>query len=383
MIYFDNAATSFPKPEEVIAAMKDYFFHVGGNTGRSAHQAALKASEIVFETREVLAKLFNISDSSRIVFTKNATEALNFAIYGFLEKGDQVITTSLEHNSVMRPLRHLEIIGKIKLFIVSANDKGIIEPKDFEKILKREKIKLVVVNHASNVTGTIAPIKEIARTAHKYGSTILIDAAQTAGVVNIDVNEDEIDMLAFTGHKSLFGPQGTGGLYIREGIELEPLIRGGTGSNSEEEIQPDFLPDKLESGTPNTIGIAGLGAGVKYVLRKGISEIHQKEAELTECFIKEAEKIERVILYGPRETTKRVAVVSFNITGLTPSEVAYILDQEFGIACRPGLHCAPAAHKTIGTFPQGTVRFSFGYFNNISEIETGIKALHKISRRCV
>jgi cysteine desulfurase family protein len=383
MIYFDNAATSFPKPEEVFTAMKDYFFHVGGNTGRSAHKAALKASEIVFETREALAKLFNISDSSRIVFTKNATEALNFAIYGFLEKGDQVITTSLEHNSVMRPLRHLEKIGKIKLFIVPASDQGIIEPEDFEKILKRERIKLVVVNHASNVIGTIAPIKEIAKTAHRYGSVILIDAAQTAGVINIDVDEDEIDMLAFTGHKSLFGPQGTGGLFIREGIELEPLIRGGTGSNSEEEIQPNFLPDKLESGTLNTIGIAGLGAGIKYVLRKGISEIYQKEAELTECFIREVEKIEGVILYGPRETAKRVAVVSFNITGLSPSEVAYILDQEFGIACRPGLHCAPAAHQTIGTFPQGTVRFSFGYFNSLSDIETGIKALQKISRRCL
>ncbi|OPY58427.1 MAG: putative cysteine desulfurase [Pelotomaculum sp. PtaU1.Bin035] len=381
MIYFDNAATSFPKPKAVIEAMEEYFFNMGGSTGRSGHKMAIKASELVFNTREHLARLFNIKDSARIVFTKNVTESLNFAINGFLEKGDQVITTSLEHNSVMRPLRYLGQTGKIKIFIVLANQEGIVEPSAFENILKKEKIKLVVVNHASNVTGAITPVRAIAKIAYKYGSRILVDAAQTAGAFPINVIADNIDMLAFTGHKSLLGPQGTGGLYISEGIKLKPLIRGGTGSSSEKEIQPDFMPDQFESGTLNVIGLAGLGAGVKYILDQGVTKIRTEEMELTKIFIKEAEKIEGVKLYGPRDVNIKVSVVSFNISGYTPSEVAYILDNNFNLACRPGLHCAPSAHKTIGTFPQGTIRFAFGYFNTIEEIKKGLKALSQISNK--
>ncbi|OPX83849.1 MAG: putative cysteine desulfurase [Pelotomaculum sp. PtaB.Bin104] len=381
MIYSDNAATSFPKPKSVLEAMSDYFFNMGGNTGRSGHKKALEASELVFNTREYLAQLFNIKDSARIVFTKNVTESLNLALNGFLKKGDQVLTTSVEHNSVMRPLRYLEQTGTIKLFVVKANQAGIVDPAAFEDILRKEKIRLIVVSHASNVTGAVAPIGAIAKIARSYGSHTLIDAAQTAGAYPVDIAADGVDMLAFTGHKALLGPQGTGGLYIREGLEIEPLLRGGTGSNSEHEYQPELMPDKLESGTLNVIGLAGLGAGVKHVLEQGVTKIRQKEMDLTEHFIRNVAKIPGVRLYGPEDAGSRVSVVSLNITGCDPAEVAYILDRDFDIACRPGLHCAPSAHKTIGTFPQGTVRFSFGPFNNMEQINTSLKALAQISHK--
>lgn len=381
MIYFDNAATSFPKPKAVIEAMEDYFFNIGGSTGRSGHKMAIKASELVFNTRELLAQLFKIKDSARIIFTKNVTESLNIAINGFLEKGDRVATTSMEHNSVMRPLRYLEQRGQIKIFTVRANREGLVDPEAFTDILKKEKVKLVVVNHASNVTGSIAPINIISEIAHEYGSRMLVDAAQTAGAYPIDAASGDIDMLAFTGHKSLLGPQGTGGLYVREGIELSPIVRGGTGSNSEKEIQPDFLPDQFESGTLNIIGLAGLGAGVKYILEQGLTNIRQEEMKLTEMFIKEAEKIEGIELYGPGDMNNRVSVISFNIARYAPSTVAYLLDKHFNIACRSGLHCAPSAHATIGTRPQGTVRFAFGCFNNAAEVEKGLNALAEISSK--
>lgn len=379
MIYFDNAATSFPKPKAVIEAMTDYFYHVGGSTGRSGHRLAIKASELVFNTREMLARLFQIKDSARIVFTKNVTESLNIAINGFLTKGDQVITTSMEHNSVMRPLRYLEQLGQIKVFTIPGDREGLVDPQDFAAILKKEKIKLVIVNHASNVTGSIAPIDAIGAIARRYGSRLLVDAAQTAGAYPLDVPAADIDLLAFTGHKSLLGPQGTGGLYVGEGIALAPLARGGTGSNSAEEIQPDFLPDRFESGTLNIIGLAGLGAGVKYVLDKGVSHIRREEMQLTEMFIKGAEKIPGMQLYGPRDVNKRMPVVSFNIAAYVPSTLAYLLDKHFDIACRAGLHCAPAAHATIGTHPQGAVRFSFGCFNTADQVEEALAALNQMT----
>lgn len=361
--------------------MEDYFFNIGGSTGRSGHRLAMRASELVFETREQLARLFNIKDSARIIFTKNVTESLNLAINGFLEKGDQVVTTSMEHNSVMRPLRYLEQRGQIKIFTVRANKEGLVDPEAFTAVLKKEKIKLVIVNHASNVTGSLVPLDLIAEITHRYGSCLLVDTAQTAGAYPIDVAAGNIDMLAFTGHKSLLGPQGTGGLYVREGIELAPLVRGGTGSNSEQEIQPDFLPDQFEAGTLNIIGLAGLGAGVKYVLEKGVSRIRQEEMELTGRFIKGAEKIAGVKLYGPGDLGQRVSVVSFNISQYAPSTVAYLIEKHFDIACRSGLHCAPSVHATIGTHPQGTVRFAFGCFNSASEVDQGLAALDEISRQ--
>lgn len=381
MIYFDNAATSFPKPKVVLEAMQNYFYNIGGSAGRSAHKLTVKASELIFEAREQLGQLFNIPNTERIVFTKNVTESLNILINGYLKAGDKVVTTSLEHNSVMRPLRYLEKIRKIEVIVIPADKEGGFKLKDFKEVLKKDKVELVIINHASNVIGSLAPLEEIIKITHKYGSHILVDAAQTAGVYPIDVSSSDIDMLAFTGHKSLLGPQGTGGLYVKEGLEIEPLIRGGTGSNSENEWQPDFWPDRLESGTLNIIGITALCAGVKYLLEQRVDKLRKEEMYLTELFIKEVSQIKGIELYGPRDLQKRVAVISFNVAGYRPSEVAYYLDKDFNIACRSGLHCAPSAHKTIGTFPQGTVRFAFGCFTTEDEIEKGIKALYDIARR--
>ena len=379
MIYFDQAATSFPKPKVVLEAMTDYFNNAGGNVGRSAHRQALAASETVYDTRDLLARLFNIKDSGRIVFTKNVTESLNVAINGFWEKGCRVLTTSAEHNSVMRPLRYLEQQGWLELSIIPADSGGIPDLSGLEDLLKQNSYRLAVINHASNVTGALAPVELATALCHKYGCKVLVDAAQTAGAYPIDVASSGIDLLAFTGHKSLLGPQGTGGLYVDKEISLLPLIRGGTGSNSENEVQPDFFPDLLEAGTLNIIGLAGLGAGVKYILDTGIGEIREAEMKLTEIFLRGLAANTKVEVYGAAALDKRVAVVSFNIAGRSPSEVAYLLDRDYNIACRSGLHCAPSAHKTLGTLPRGTVRFSFGFLNNEQEVEQGIEAINQLS----
>jgi len=379
IIYFDNAATSWPKPTGMIEAMTHYSGMIGGNPGRSGHRRSLDAGRIILETREALAELFGIDDSLRIVFTKNATEALNIALLGLLHSDDHIITTGMEHNSVMRPLRFLETQG-VQISVVSCSDDGRLNPEDVHAAI-RPQTRLVVVSHASNVTGTIQPIAELGQIAREHGLLFCVDAAQTAGALPIHVDGMAIDLLAFSGHKSLFGPQGTGGLYIREGIEkhLRPLMMGGTGSRSEYEVQPDFMPDKYESGTPNTIGLAGLGAGVRFVLTEGVEAIRRKEEELTERFLKGLASLKGITVYGPPDAASRTAVVSFNINGVSPSEASLDLDERFGILCRPGLHCAPAAHRTIGTFPQGTIRFGFGYFNNDEEISFALEAIRSLA----
>ena len=377
MIYFDQAATSFPKPKAVLEAMADYFYNIGGNVGRSAHKQALGASEIVFDTRELLAELFKIKDSSRIIFTKNVTESLNVAIYGFLEEGGRALTTVAEHNSVMRPLRYLEQRGRIELSLIPADSAGLPDLPGLEQLLRQGQYKLAIINHASNVTGLIAPVEEMTALCHKYGCRVLVDAAQTAGSHPIDITGSGIDMLAFTGHKSLLGPQGTGGLYVDERIKLPPLLRGGTGSNSAEETQPDFFPDQFEAGTLNIIGLAGLGAGVRYILDTGLLEIAETERKLTAAFLGGLKDNPEVEVYGAPD--RRVAVVSFNIKGRAPSEIAFILDRDYGIACRSGLHCSPSAHKVLGTLPMGTVRFSFGAFNTMREVEQGVAAVRELS----
>jgi cysteine desulfurase family protein len=378
LIYFDNAATSWPKPVEMIEAMTHYSEMIGGSPGRSGHQRSLDAGRIILETREALAELFGIEDSLRIAFTKNATEALNIALLGLLHSGDHVITSSMEHNSVMRPLRFLETRG-VHLTVVSCSGDGRLNPEDVRAAI-RPQTRLLVVAHASNVTGTIQPIAELGQIAREHGLLFCVDAAQTAGALPIHVEEMAIDLLAFSGHKSLFGPQGTGGLYIREGIEkhLRPLMMGGTGSRSEFEVQPDFMPDKYESGTPNTIGLAGLGAGVRFVLTEGVESIRSKEERLTERFLKGLASLKGITVYGPPDAASRTAVVSFNIDGVSPSEAALELDERFGILCRSGLHCAPAAHRTIGTFSQGTIRFGFGYFNTQKEISFALEAIRSL-----
>jgi len=380
LLYFDNAATSWPKPEETGAAMNRYLREIGGSPGRSGHRVSIEAGRIVLEAREAMAQLFGVNDPSRIVFTKNATEALNIAFRGLLNAGDHVITSSMEHNSVMRPLRTLEGEG-VEVSVLPCSVRGELDPETIPPAI-RPNTKAIILTHASNVTGTILPIGEAGRVAREHGLVLIVDAAQTAGILPIAVEAMGIDLLAFTGHKSLFGPPGTGGLYIREGMEarIRPLMTGGTGSRSEFEEQPLFLPDKFEAGTPNTIGLAGLAAGVSWVLARGVESIRAREEALAGRFIRGLREIPGIDLYGPADPSQRIAIVSFNIEGLSPSEASQELDERFSIMSRPGLHCAPAAHRTIGTFPRGTVRFGFGLFNREVEIDAALEAVRSLAR---
>jgi len=381
VLYFDNAATSWPKPDNFIDSIKEFINNSGGNPGRSAHRMSIAAVRIVEGCRDKIAELFNISDTSRIVFSKNATESLNLAINGFLSEKDSVLISGMEHNSVVRPLRDLELKG-LKLRICPCNSKGILYLEEMEKILKRNKAKLAIICHASNVTGTIQDLKKISDLCKNYNTRVLVDASQSAGLVDIDVKNLGIDMLAFTGHKSLLGPQGTGGLYISEDIEISPLIRGGTGSKSDSEYQPDFLPDKFESGTINAMGICALSSSLDYIMHnKDI--IYKNEKDLTEFFINGIADNKYIELYGPMDIENRTSVISFNIKNLECSEAARILDFEYGVLARPGLHCAPLAHKTIGTFPTGALRFSFGSFNTLEQIKYAVSVIEDIIKKYV
>ena len=378
MIYFDNAATTYPKPEAVYRAVDDCLRGYCANPGRGGHKLSLQSGRVILEARDLLAELFNSGSPERIILTHNATEALNLALKGFLKRGSHVITTSMEHNSVLRPLKALEQAG-VETTIVKCNKDGEIDIQDIERVIRKETV-LIAATHASNIVGTIIPIDKIGSLAKGYNLDFLVDGSQTAGVCDIDIEKMNISMLAFTGHKSLMGPQGTGGLYIRKGLELNPLKEGGTGSKSESLYQPDMLPDRYESGTHNTPGIAGLCAGISFIKNKGIDNIRKHEQELTSCFLKGLENIEGVKIYGTKDIKKQVAVVSINIGDIGSSEISYILDQTFDIATRSGLHCAPIAHKTLGTLDQGTVRFSFGYFNTKEQIESAVAAINQITK---
>ncbi|HOF77174.1 MAG TPA: aminotransferase class V-fold PLP-dependent enzyme [Smithellaceae bacterium] len=380
IIYFDNAATSWPKPPQTLTAMQDYLQNVGGSPGRSGHRLSLEAARIVFETREMLSQLFNVPDPLRIVLTRNATESLNIAIFGLLNPGDHVITSDMEHNSVMRPLRAAEARG-VDITVVPCGSNGLIDPGDVVKAI-RTNTKAIFITNASNVTGTIMPIADIGKIAREHDLVLCVDAAQTAGCYPIDVEAMHIDLLAFTGHKSLFGPSGTGGLYIRDGLEnkIEPICFGGTGSRSELEVQPNFMPDRYESGTPNTIGIAGLTAGIEFIRSKGLKNITAHEKQLTGLFLQGIEAIKGVTVYGIKDEYRQIPVVSFNIQGMDPAKVSLELDEQFEIMSRPGLHCAPAAHKTLGTYPSGTVRFSFSCFNTEEQIIKAIEAIRQIGK---
>jgi cysteine desulfurase family protein len=378
ILYLDNSATSYPKPPQVAAAMCRWLEQVGGSPGRSGHRLSIDSARQVFEARESLARLLAVPSSRQIVFTKNATEALNLAIQGLLDPGDRVLTTSMEHNSVMRPLRHLVAQGTITLEVVRCSPEGRLDPADVARALER-KTRLVVMTHASNVTGTIMPVPEVAALCREQGALLLVDAAQTAGALPLDVAAWGVDLLAFTGHKSLFGPTGTGGLYLREGVELRPFMRGGTGSNSEQEEQPDFLPDRLESGTLNAVGIAGLQAGLDFVLQTGVGRIREEESALTAMLLKGLAAIPGVTIHGPGSAADMMPVVSLSVAGLAPSEVGYILDEAFGIMTRIGLCCAPSAHRTIGTFPGGTVRLAPGFFTTPADITYTLEALGAIA----
>jgi cysteine desulfurase/selenocysteine lyase len=378
VIYLDHAATSWPKPPAVREALDAYFGDAGGNPGRAGHRMSIGAARLVEGSREALAELLGVEDPSRITFAKNATEALNLAIYGLLEPGDHTVTSSVEHNSVMRPLRDLEDRG-VELTVVSAAADGTLDPAALIAAMKAN-TRLVVTLHGSNVTGALLPIGEIALACRERGVPYLVDAAQTAGTVAIDVAALGIDLLAFTGHKGLLGLTGTGGLYVRPGVSPKPRLRGGTGSKSDLEVQPDFMPDIYESGTLDVAGIAGLGAGVRHLLETGVDKVEAHDRALATRAIEGLEAISGVTVYAPGDPGLRCGVLSFTVDGLAPSDVGTILDRDFAIMSRVGLHCAPGAHRTIGTFPTGTVRFGFGLSNTPEQVDTAVEAVTEIAR---
>jgi cysteine desulfurase/selenocysteine lyase len=382
LIYLDNAATSWPKPTEVKEAMVAFLDRVGANPGRSGHRLSVEAGRIVYEAREALADLFHAPDPLRIAFGLNATDALNLALHGLLQPGDHVVTSSMEHNSVMRPLRALERQG-VEVTVVPCSPEGLLDPRDVERAL-RPHTRMVVLTHASNVVGTLLPIREVGEIARRHGVLFAVDAAQTAGAVPIDMEADAVDILCFTGHKALLGPMGTGGLVLGERVDpsdLRPLRQGGTGSRSEFEEHPDFLPDLCEAGTPNAVGLAGLLAGVRWVQERGVEAIRAHEQALTTRLLEGLGEVPGVTVYGPRDAARQTGTVSFNVEGLEPSEVGLVLDEEYGVLCRVGLHCAPAAHRTLGTFPRGTVRFAVGCFTTLEEVDAAVEAVRAIARR--
>ena len=379
MIYLDNGATTFPKPKVVTDKIMECYLGYAGNPGRSGHKLAMKMDLEIYETREKICKLINGTEVLNVIFTFNATDSLNLAIKGVLEEGDHVITTSMEHNSVLRPLNQLRKDGKIELSIVYADDKGYIDPKKIFEALTPN-TKMIVTTHMSNVFGTIVDIKAIGDFCKENNILYLVDASQSIGVLDIDVQEMNIDLLAFPGHKALFGPMGTGALYIKEGIIVKPLKEGGTGSYSYSIDQPDLYPDSLESGTPNGVGIIALGKGIDFINEFGLENIRNHEMSLKNHFIELLKDNEDVILYGTLDD-RQGAVVSLNVKDMDSSEISYILSDEFDIYTRPGFHCAPLAHKTMGTEELGAIRFSFGYYNTLEEIDKTVEALLNIIER--
>ncbi|MGZ6507194.1 MAG: aminotransferase class V-fold PLP-dependent enzyme [Tumebacillaceae bacterium] len=378
MIYLDNAATSFPKPPSVLAKMEECMREYAANPGRGSHQLSMRASRVVFEARMKLAKLFNVKNSDNIVFTQHATEALNLGIKGLLKAGDHAITTTLEHNSVRRPLEYLRKEIGIDLTYVQADERGGFDVEALRAAI-REETRLIVVTHGSNLTGTLLPIAEIGAIAKERGIVFMVDVCQTAGIYEIDVEAMNIDMLAFTGHKSLYGPQGTGGLYIHPDLDITPLMQGGTGGYSELIEQPATRPDRYESGTRNMVGIAGLLAGVTFLEETGLETIRAHEEALTERLHRGLLEVPGVTVYGPPLGEARSPLVSFSVDGFESHEVGFILDRNYGICVRSGLHCAPLAHETIGTTEQGVVRASIGYFNSEQDIDALIEAVKEIA----
>ncbi|WP_018131414.1 aminotransferase class V-fold PLP-dependent enzyme [Effusibacillus pohliae] len=377
MIYLDNAASTWPKPPEVAEAMLQVMREFAANPGRSGHRLALQAAATIEQTRTRLAKLFHVKNPNDVIFTQNATESINLGLKGYLKPGDHVVTTSLEHNSVRRPLEFLRQNGiDVTYVTVSDSDDSLL--RDVEESF-RKNTKLLVVTHASNLTGRILPIEQLGWIARRHNVKFMVDASQTAGFWPIDVEAMNIDLLAFPGHKSLYGPQGTGGLYIHPELDLVPLLHGGTGGQSELAEQPPTRPDRYESGTRNTVGIAGLGAGLKFIEETGLETIRKHEEQLTRLLIEELSAIPGLALYGPDRDQPRCPVVSFSMEGYDANEVGFILDTHYQIAVRAGLHCSPLAHETVGTIRTGLVRASLGYFNTEQEIGELVRALKEIA----
>jgi cysteine desulfurase family protein len=377
MIYLDNAATSFPKPETVYQTLDRFARQSLANPGRAGHKMALAAERALDDARHLLNQFFHGEGPERFVFTLNCTDALNMAFKGVLAEGDHVITTDLEHNSVSRPLRQMELDGRITLTRVRADSGGTIDPDDIRRAITL-RTRLIALTHASNVLGTVQPIADVGRIARERDLLFLVDAAQTAGVVPIDIQAMAIDLLAFPGHKSLLGPTGTGALYAGPRVRVRAWREGGTGGDSASETQPRELPYFLEGGTPNVLGVAGLAAGIQYVQEQGIERIRAHEVMLTERLWRRLEEIGGYQVYGHRDPAQRVGTLSFRSELLPAAELGGILDQAFDVAVRPGLHCAPYIHRSLGTFPEGTVRVSPGPFNTEEDIDYLARALAEI-----
>jgi len=379
LIFLDNGSTSFPKPEEVYAFMDNFYRNFGVNPGRSGYDLCMETGELVETTREMLTEFFNGKDPNRLCFSYNSTDALNLVINGILKEGDHAITTTIEHNSVLRPLYHLYKYNGVEVDYIPFDGKGFVDPDEFPKKFKKN-TKLVIINHASNVIGTIQPIKEIGKYCRKNGIPFAIDASQSAGKIPIDVEEMNVDVVVFTGHKSFLGPTGIGGLYVREGIEIRHTRAGGTGVRSAVRTHLDEYPYRLEYGTLNVLGVAGLQAGLKWIEKKGLNNIHEQEMKLTAMLRDGLKDIEEVTLYCQDDLKDHISIFLFNIDGLEALNTATILDVDYNIACRSGLHCAPLVHEQLGTDKiKGAVRFGIGPFNTEAQIKTAINAVKEIA----
>lgn len=380
-IYLDNASTTFPKPKVVADEMYKYLTEVGGNSNRSNHINALKSNRIVFDARESIADFFNFPKSSNVIFTNNVTTSINMLLFGILKDHDHVITTSMDHNSVLRPLHKLTDCKKIDLTIIQADKCGFVNPTDIENSIKNT-TKLVILSQASNVTGSIQDIKAIGDICKKHNVFFILDSSQGAGILEINFKDFNLDALAFTGHKGLLGPQGIGGFIISDELNeiCSPTLFGGTGSDSHSLEQPVFLPDKFECGTLNTPGIAGLNASIKYINELSLDYIYSYTHDLYEYLVSELLNINNLIYYGNIKNLKNTTCCSINMKGIETSELSYLLSTDFGIKNRSGLHCASLAHKSIGTYPEGTVRLSLSVFNTKKEIDYTVDSLNKITK---
>ena len=378
LIFLDNGATSFPKPEEVYQYMDYFFRNYGVNPGRSGYDLCMETGLVVEETRKMLTRLFNGTDPDRLCFGYNSTDALNLIIFGLLKPGDHAISTTLEHNSVLRPLYHLSQAG-VEVEHVPFDGAGFVDPQEIRKRF-RPNTRLVIVNHASNVIGTVQPIAAIGKLCREAGIPFAVDASQSAGKVPVDMEAQCLDVVAFTGHKSLLGPTGIGGLYVREGLEIRHTRAGGTGVRSAVRPHLDEYPYRLEYGTPNVMGIAGLKAGVTWLLGKGLDAIHHEEMRLARILLDGLRAIPRVKLYCLDSLENHIAVLAFNVEGMDAADVGTMLDVDYGIACRTGLHCAPRVHEQIGTDKiHGAVRFGIGPFNTEEHIRTAVEAVGKVA----
>ena len=377
MIYFDNASTSWPKPKEVLDGISSYFHQIGVSPSRGGYQQAIRADQIVFETRILLANLFNILDPDHVCFTLNATQSLNIVLKGLLKDGDHVLISNFEHNSIIRPLEKLGKTKNITYSIYECNKEGFFDSQQIEKLIT-DKTKLIICNHASNVIGVLNPLKNISQIAQKHNLLFLVDCAQTAGHIKIDVEKYKIDFLAGTAHKSLLGPSGVGFLYVRDPDLIDTYSEGGSGHNSASKNHPETMPLKFESGTLNYLGIAGFNASLRYLKEKKYTHTHTYSMRLLQKLILKLSEIDEIFIYGTQDFAFKIPLISLNVKGLFATECAYILDKEHAICTRGGLQCAPLIHKTISTFPHGTVRVSLGYKNSLQEIETFINAIKKI-----